>query len=393
MSETSPSGSPITIAHVADLHFGRRMARVTRNGDNVREMDIYRAGEVLSEWLAEKGPDLVCVVGDVFDTSQPTPMALRHGYDFHRRLQEADIPVVVIGGNHDTLAAPGRPTPLQHLSRYFGCHVALEQSEIQIADLNLCCVPYRTLSLGEYREPEYSSQMPNLLLVHSTVDGDGLPEFAQYDHTRLPRSELFDPRSSLRMLGHIHIHGSVGEKAYYCGAPERLTWGEIQNEPAIYLHHLYPDGRVETESVLISDMSPSGEVPRPSVVLQVDCAEMEALVALEKAQTLIEETPMEEALVHLTLQNAPSDIYSLHYEEALGKRAAQRGALAFKPKVQVRELEELAQADAGLDDDIHIPGAALSESYRAFAKDQGEEDLIQLGCDLIAQAGGEVESE
>lgn len=386
------SSAPITIAHVADLHFGRRMAKVTRSGDNVREMDIYRAGEVLSEWLAERGPDLVCVVGDVFDTSQPTPMALRHGYDFHRRLQDAEIPTLVVGGNHDTLAAPGRPTPLQHLSRYFGCHVALEQSEIQLCDLNLCCVPYRTLSLGEYREPAYSEQMPNLLLVHSTVDGDGLPEFAQYDHTRLPRKELFDPRSSLRMLGHIHIHGSVGERAYYCGAPERLTWGEIYNQPAVYLHHLHGDGRVETESVPLSQMS-KGDVPRPAVTLEVDCADMEALVALEAAQTLLEETSMDEALVYLVLQNAPKDIYGLHYEEALGKRAQANGALAFKPKVQVRELEELAQAQAIHDGDLHVPGAALSESYRAFAKEEGEEDLIQLGCDLIAQAGGEVAPE
>ena len=389
----SDSASPIIIAHVADLHFGRRMARVTRAGDNVRELDIYKAGEVLSTWLAETAPDLVCVVGDVFDTSQPTPLALRHGYDFHRRLQEADIPTVVVGGNHDTLSAPGRPTPLQHLSRYFGCHVALEQTDMEIAGVRLCCVPYRTLSLGEYREPEYSDQVPNLLLVHATVDGDGLPEFAQYDHTRLPRSELFDPRSSLRMLGHIHIHGSVGENAYYSGAPERLTWGEITNTPAVYLHKLYPDGRVETESHTIESMSKDNDVPRPAQVLTIDCAEMEAAVVLERAQTLIEETSMDGALVHLTMKNAPAELFGLHYEEALGKRAGQMGALAFKPKVLVRELEELATAATAELDDVHVPGAALSESYRAFAKDQGEEDLIQLGCQLIAQAGGEVEAD
>lgn len=364
------------------------MARVTRNGDNVRELDIYRAGEVLSEWLANEQPDLVCVVGDVFDTSQPSPLALRHGYDFHRRLQEADVPTVVVGGNHDTLSAPGRPTPLQHLSRYFGCHVALEQSEIQIAGVNLCCVPYRTLSLGEYREPEYSGDMPNLLLVHATVDGDGLPEFAQYDHTRLPRSELFDPRSALRLLGHIHIHGSVGENAYYCGAPERLSWGEIRNTPSFYMHELHPDGRVESKSIALADIAPGGDVPRPTQILELDCSEMEAQIALEAAQTLIEENPMDGALALLQLKNAPADIYSLHYEEALGKRAGAMGALAFRAKVEVRELEELAQAEVDLDQ-VHVPGAALGDAYRRFAKESGDQELIELGCELIAQAGGE----
>ena len=107
------------VAHVADLHFGRRMAKASHGGDNVRELDIYKAGRAVSDYLAQLQPDLVVVAGDVWDTASPSPQALRHGYDFHRRLQEAELPVLVVGGNHDTLSAPGRPTPLEHLQRHF----------------------------------------------------------------------------------------------------------------------------------------------------------------------------------------------------------------------------------------------------------------------------------
>ena len=377
------------VAHVADLHFGRRMAKASHGGDNVRELDIYKAGRAVSDYLAQLQPDLVVVAGDVWDTASPSPQALRHGYDFHRRLQEAELPVLVVGGNHDTLSAPGRPTPLEHLQRYFGCQVALKQSQFEIADLNFCAVPYRTLSLGEFTAPDYSDQQPNLLVVHAAVDGDDMPAFAQYDYTRLARKDLFDERASAQLLGHIHIHQAVGPNAYYCGAIERLTWGEIINTPAIYLHSVDQDGTVESRSVKLSEMGVEG-VPRPVTLLEVDCSDLTAQVAIEKSVALIDEGQLDGNLVQLSLLDAPADIYSLHYEDLLGKRAVSGGALAFRPRIVLREEDDLALPSKV--DLQQIPGAALSEAYRSFAAESGDEDLSKLGCELIAQQLGEVEA-
>lgn len=386
----STVSSPRVVAHVADLHFGRRMARATSGGDNLRELDIYAAGRAVSDYLAETGPDLVVVAGDIWDTASPSPQALRHGYDFHRRLQEADLPTLVVGGNHDTLSTPGRPTPLEHLERYFGCRVVLEQETLEMADLSISAVPYRTLSTGEFEEPDYSSETPNLLVVHAAVDGDDMPAFAQYDYTRLSRSHLFDERACLRMLGHIHIHQSVGENAYYCGAPERLTWGEIQNTPAIYLHSVHEDGRVETKSVPISEMGVEG-VPRPVTLLEIDGSELTGEVALEKATSMIDEAEIDGHLLQLTVRDAPADLYALHYEELLGKRASVRGALAFRPRILLREEDDLTRPVAVSVE--QVPGAALSEAYRSFAEANDDKDLADLGCQLIAQQLGEVEAE
>ena len=385
----SSVSSSRVVAHVADLHFGRRMARVTSGGDNLREMDIYAAGKALSEYLAELKPDLVVVAGDVWDTASPSPQALRHGYDFHRRLQEAEIETVVVGGNHDTLSTPGRPTPLQHLERYFGCQVVLEQQQLEVADLRLCAVPYRTLSMGEFEEPDYSSEVPNLLVVHAAVDGDDMPAFAQYDYTRLSRAHLFDDRACLRMLGHIHIHQSVGDRAYYCGAPERLTWGEITNTPAIYLHEVSDNGEVATRSVSLAEMGVEG-VPRPVQLLEVDCSELTGQVALEKAVSLLDQSELDGTLTQVSFLEAPAEIYSLHYEELLGKRAAAGGAVAFRPRVLLREEDDISKPVSV--EVEQVPGAALSEAYRSFAEANQDQDLAELGCELIAQQLGEVEA-
>jgi hypothetical protein len=364
------------------------MARVSQGGDNVRELDIYRAGQALSTWLAEQQPDLVIVAGDVWDTASPSPQALRHGYDFHQRLREAEIPTVVVGGNHDTLSAAGRPTPLQHLERYFGCHVALTQQEIELSGVRVCAVPYRTLSSGEFKTPDYSKQIPNLLVVHAAVDGDDLPAFAQYDYTRLGRADLFDERAALRLLGHIHIHQSVGENAYYCGAAERLTWGEITNTPSAYMHSIYEDGRTESLSVPLSQMGMEG-VPRPVQIMNIDCSDLTAQVALERAAVMLDEAELDGCLAQITFRDAPADIYSLHYEELLGSRARKRGALAFRPRIILRESEDLSlpQQETEIE---QVPGAALSEAYRSYAATQDDADLADLGCELIAQQLGEV---
>lgn len=362
---------------------------MTSGGDNVREMDIYAAGAALSEHLCQMQPDLVVVAGDVWDSASPSPQALRHGYDFHRRLQEAGVETLVVAGNHDTLSAPGRPTPLEHLERYFGCQVALTQQEFEIADLHIAAVPYRALSTGEFESPQYPADTPSLLVVHATVDGEGLPDFAQYDYTRLSRRDLFDPGAQLRLMGHIHIHQSVGDNAYYCGAPERLTWGEITNTPAYYLHEIDDSGRVETRSVPMSEIGVEG-VPRPTTLLSVDCSDLTGQVAVEKAASLIEQADCDGHLLQMTFRDCPADIYSLHYEEILGKRASKAGALAFRPRILLREEEDLARpTQVSLE---QVPGAAISEAYREFAKQTGDEDLSELGCELIAQQLGEVEA-
>lgn len=384
-----PSG-PLTILHTADLHFGRRFLTISRDGDNVRELDVYKAGETVSHWIAnELKPDLAIIAGDIWDDSRPTPRAAQAGYDFVSPLREADIDTVVCGGNHDTVVTLGRPSALQHLERYFGCHVALHQTEFDLQGLRICAIPFRSLSTGEMREPDYSSETPNVLICHADADGDDLPDFAQYGFARLPRPDLFDDRSCLRLLGHVHIHQSIGPNAYYCGAIERLNWKEIVNTPAVYVHEVWPDGKVETRSVTVAEMGADPLIPRPALVLDLDCAEIETGNLIDAAIAHLDAQQMEDHLVHLTLSNAPNDLYSINYEDALRSRARQRKAFELEIKPQLREEEAPPEVDEAILTSGRVPGAALSEQYRAFAAQSGEQDLADLGCELIAKACGE----
>lgn len=387
------SGTPIVIAHTADLHLGRRMCKRSHEGDNVRELDIYAAAQTVARYLAETvKPDVCVVAGDVWDRTDPGPQPIKHGFDFHRTLRSADIEVLVIGGNHDTLTALGRPTNLQHLERYFGCHLALDQRIVELAGAAFCCVPYRTLSTGELTAFDHPSDVPNVLVCHADADGDDLPDFATYSSIRLPRSVLFDNRTSLRLLGHVHVHQSIGENAYYSGALERLTWGEIVNDPAIYIHRLYGDGHVETETVRVADMGAAG-IPRPALDLRLDCTDMAPSEAVDAAMAVIEGHTMDEHLVRLTLDDVCQDITRLHYEESLTKRAAARGAFDLKVRPRFAPVDDptLPGRDDTDRDTPHTPGAALTDAFRQFAASRGDDDLAALGAQLIAATTGELE--
>src|SRR5690349_6401891 len=96
---------PIRIAHLADSHLG--YSALTRlcaeSGRNQRTVDVERAFETAIDQIIAAGDiDLVLHAGDVFHHSRPPMPSLIFFLKQLRKLDAAGIPIVVIGGNHDT---------------------------------------------------------------------------------------------------------------------------------------------------------------------------------------------------------------------------------------------------------------------------------------------------
>lgn len=82
------------ILHLADLHIGKKY-------ETVELLDDQR--EVLKEILdiiGEQKPDALVIAGDVYDRSVPPEQAMKLFDEFTDEL--ADLPVLVISGNHDS---------------------------------------------------------------------------------------------------------------------------------------------------------------------------------------------------------------------------------------------------------------------------------------------------
>ncbi len=103
------------IIHTADWHLGKRMEQHERTDEHRHFL------EWLLEAIRTERADALIVAGDIFDTGSPSNTALRLYYDFLSRVRDTSCrDVIIIGGNHDSIATLNAP---RDLLRFFNVHV------------------------------------------------------------------------------------------------------------------------------------------------------------------------------------------------------------------------------------------------------------------------------
>ncbi|MCJ7697957.1 MAG: DNA repair exonuclease [Thermoplasmata archaeon] len=91
------------VLHLADTHLGYSAYRkVTEEGVNQREIDVYDAFTQCIDYAVKTKPDLVLHAGDLFDSVRPTNRAITVAVQQILRLSKENIPFIVISGNHET---------------------------------------------------------------------------------------------------------------------------------------------------------------------------------------------------------------------------------------------------------------------------------------------------
>ena len=87
------------LAIYSDLHIGRRMYRTDENNYNKYEQIGYRVLRENIKAIKQEKPDLIINSGDVFDTPNPSVLAMNQYFLAQKEL--SDIPTMTILGNHD----------------------------------------------------------------------------------------------------------------------------------------------------------------------------------------------------------------------------------------------------------------------------------------------------
>jgi exonuclease SbcD len=234
--------APLRFAHISDTHLGYRALFKTDpfSGRNQRAVDIERAYKTAIDDILTRDVQLVIHGGDLFHHTRPTWIALRCFVSQTRRLTEAGIPVLVIGGNHDTprLRTSGSVFSLLELALpevRFVC--GYEQETILLEDLNLSvlAVPH-----GKLVDPVGPSAFPtpgvcNVLVTHGLVSGlqlkGGQREPGQEEIADALLAEEFDYIA----LGHYHQFDKVRHNAWYSGSTERMGFGDEEVMPGYAL--------------------------------------------------------------------------------------------------------------------------------------------------------------
>lgn len=266
----------VRLLHFADAHIdiattGRRDPET---GLPVRALDFLRSLDFIIETALQHQVDLVLFAGDAFKDRHPAPVFQKAWAERILRLVQANIPVVLLLGNHDVSPAWARVHVFE-LFRVFQVRQVHVIDRLQILSPNdlgvqlyLIGVPWihRSGLLAYTQQPPRDPRLwqdlvhqvvtqfveealerkppevPAVLVAHAAVPGAqrGWEARASLDFEfRLPGALLRDPRLDYVALGHIHRFQDLNPQAHppvvYSGSIQRWTIDEADEEKGVVL--------------------------------------------------------------------------------------------------------------------------------------------------------------
>jgi DNA repair protein SbcD/Mre11 len=230
------------IVHLSDTHLGYQAFDVVNaEGINAREQDIYDAFERAVTRIVELRPDLVLHSGDFFHRPSPSNRALTFGMEQLRRLAKAEIPTVVIAGNHETpKTVYNSPIlralrTLDHVYPIFGDSVEC----FEFGQVAVHGVPHINDTARQRDELAALRPIPdkcNILMLHTSLGKRYLME--EYGEQVFPTEfEALLQGFQYVALGHWHNMQQIGlhPNAWYSGSIERLSETEAGAEKGLLL--------------------------------------------------------------------------------------------------------------------------------------------------------------
>lgn len=268
------------ILHTSDWHLGQHFIGKTR----LAEHQAFLAW--LLDQVREQEVDAVIVAGDVFDTGTPPSYARELYNRFVSQLHDTGATLVVLGGNHDSVATLGES---RDLLRKLGAEVvpaasALHEEQVLLLrdrrgqpGAVLCAVPFIrardvvTSEAGQSAEDKRCSleqairdhyralhaaavarrealrlPLPIVATGHlATVGASGSESVREIYVGTLEAfpTDAFPPADYIA-LGHIHRPQRVGGREHirYCGSPLPLSFDEVQHAKEVLLVELDDSG-------------------------------------------------------------------------------------------------------------------------------------------------------
>jgi exonuclease SbcD len=256
----------IKILHLSDIHLGSGFSHGRINpetGLNTRLEDFVRSLSYCIDRAIAEPVDLVLFGGDAFPDATPPPIVQELFAAQFRRLVDAQIPTVLLVGNHDqhsqgqggaslciyrTLGVPGfvvgdrlathriqtRSGAIQIITLPWLTRSTLltrpETEGLSLAEVNQLLTDRLRVALeGEIRQLD--STLPTVLLAHLMTDTArfGVERFlAVGKGFTVPLSVLTRPCFDYVALGHVHRHQVLAEQplVVYPGSIERVDFSE-----------------------------------------------------------------------------------------------------------------------------------------------------------------------
>jgi len=287
----------IKFIHTADFHFGiENYGKIDlKTGIHSRLLDFDRALNFCVDKALENHVDFFLFSGDAYKTTNPTPTQQKLLFQSFLRLYNANIPIVIIIGNHDNPLSFGKTNSLDVFDNLplDGFHVISKpkivklktkngpvqivgipwptKNNILITDQNIFSntneiAKYISQSVGKIIESlanQLDQDIPSILAGHLTVSSgifSGSEKSAIYgnDPVFLPSQLAIKPFDYIA-LGHLHRHQNLNPNGYpaivYSGSIERVDFGERNEEKGFCLVKIINKNKTTYEFIQIPTRS------------------------------------------------------------------------------------------------------------------------------------------
>ena len=261
------------ILHTADWHIGK----VLHKQSLIPEMELFL--DWLINVIDEHKIDLLLVSGDIFDIANPSVEDRKVYYRFLRRLIDAEVQVIITGGNHDSIGLIDAPHDILELSKINVVGGAKEDLRDEVIEMKnddgntmlvVAAVPFlrdrnlRTLAsdkkfdnrpealkygiarhyeeVGNICKEDYPN-IPAIAMGHLYARGASTSDSERDIHignAAAVESEIFPDHFDYVALGHIHRPQIIGKNPMirYSGSPIALSFSEKKDTKVVVVLEL-----------------------------------------------------------------------------------------------------------------------------------------------------------
>lgn len=260
------------LAHIADLHLGKRL-----DNFSLFEDQQHILAQIIDIALKECC-DGILIAGDVYDKSMPSAEAVRLFNDFLTKLSKTDLSVYIISGNHDS---PERVDYASEMLKKADIHICAEYNGkpdiVTVSDgygeLDICLMPFVKPSTVRAYHPDaeiesYTDMMRTVIMesgidldrrcvmvCHQFITGSSTcdSEYAAVGTLDNIDASVFEGFDYVA-LGHLHSPQNVGKNARYSGTPLKYSVSEIAHKKSVTIVELKGKGEVEISTVPLTPL-------------------------------------------------------------------------------------------------------------------------------------------
>jgi len=392
----------------------------------LRVMDFLKSLDEIVDTATREQVDCVIFAGDAYKNRDPAPTFQREWGKRIMRLSKAEIPTILLVGNHDVSPSVARAHALEEFSTLSVPHVLVVDKPMFLGpeELKPLCVPgkelalqllavpwvsrsglmayldFQTRDLGQlYEEMEKrlsnvlekwldgaDPALPTILTAHASIEG------AVYGGERtvllgkdfvLPKSMVVDPRLDYVAMGHIHKSQNLNKGNHppvvYSGSIERVDFGEVKDDKFFVLADV-KKGKTDLDWRKLKDIRPFH-----------DCS-LELFSQQDITDQIINTLPaqgiMKDAVVRLVLEY-PRAWAPLIDDKAIQEYASGAFEFHFVKRPQMDERIRLPQ-DQTVGD--LSPAELLGKFWQAsHVPEEDVEELQSLAAVIITGEEEEVE--